>query len=48
MIEFKIPELGENVAGGDVSSVLVKVGDTIAVEIDGIGTLSNPVINEPV
>jgi pyruvate dehydrogenase E2 component (dihydrolipoamide acetyltransferase) len=28
--EFKIPELGENVAGGDVTRVLVKVGDTIA------------------
>ncbi|HLG57356.1 MAG TPA: 2-oxo acid dehydrogenase subunit E2 [Vicinamibacterales bacterium] len=32
MIEFKIPELGENVAGGDVMSVLVKVGDTVALE----------------
>src|SRR4026209_519017 len=32
MIEFKVPELGENVAGGDVASVLVKVGDTIALE----------------
>jgi pyruvate dehydrogenase E2 component (dihydrolipoamide acetyltransferase) len=30
--EFKVPELGENVAGGDVTSVLVKVGDTIAVD----------------
>jgi pyruvate dehydrogenase E2 component (dihydrolipoamide acetyltransferase) len=30
--EFKVPELGENVAGGDVTRVLVKVGDTIAVE----------------
>jgi pyruvate dehydrogenase E2 component (dihydrolipoamide acetyltransferase) len=30
--EFKVPELGENVAGGDVTSVLVKVGDTIARE----------------
>jgi pyruvate dehydrogenase E2 component (dihydrolipoamide acetyltransferase) len=29
MTEFTIPELGENVAGGDVSKVLVKVGDTI-------------------
>jgi pyruvate dehydrogenase E2 component (dihydrolipoamide acetyltransferase) len=28
--EFKIPELGENVASGDVTRVLVKVGDTIA------------------
>ena len=32
MIEFKIPELGENVAGGDVTRVLVNVGDTIARE----------------
>ncbi len=32
MAEFKIPELGENVAGGDVTRVLVKVGDTIARE----------------
>ena len=32
MIEFKVPELGENVAGGDVASVLVKVGDTLALE----------------
>ena len=30
MIEFKIPELGENVDAGDVTRVLVKVGDTIA------------------
>src|SRR5919107_5521759 len=28
--EFKIPELGENVAAGDVVRVLVKPGDTIA------------------
>jgi pyruvate dehydrogenase E2 component (dihydrolipoamide acetyltransferase) len=27
--EFKIPELGENVTGGDVVRVLVKAGDTI-------------------
>jgi pyruvate dehydrogenase E2 component (dihydrolipoamide acetyltransferase) len=32
MTEFKIPELGENVAGGDVTRVLVNVGDTIARE----------------
>ena len=32
MAEFKVPELGENVAGGDVTSILVKVGDTIAVD----------------
>jgi pyruvate dehydrogenase E2 component (dihydrolipoamide acetyltransferase) len=30
MTEFKIPELGENVATGDVIRVLVNVGDTIA------------------
>jgi len=30
MTEFKIPELGENVATGDVTRVLVSVGDTIA------------------
>ncbi|HEY8551029.1 MAG TPA: 2-oxo acid dehydrogenase subunit E2 [Vicinamibacterales bacterium] len=29
-IEFKIPELGENVKGGDVLRVLVNPGDTIA------------------
>lgn len=27
--EFRIPELGENVAGGDVVRILVKVGDTL-------------------
>jgi pyruvate dehydrogenase E2 component (dihydrolipoamide acetyltransferase) len=32
LTDFKVPELGENVAGGDVASVLVKVGDTIAVD----------------
>src|SRR5688572_15438374 len=32
MTEFKIPELGENVAAGDVTKVLVNVGDTIARE----------------
>jgi pyruvate dehydrogenase E2 component (dihydrolipoamide acetyltransferase) len=30
--EFKIPELGENVATGDVTRILVQVGDTIARE----------------
>jgi pyruvate dehydrogenase E2 component (dihydrolipoamide acetyltransferase) len=30
--EFKVPELGENVDSGDVTQVLVKVGDTIARE----------------
>ncbi len=29
-IEFKIPELGENVSAGDVVRVLVKPGDTLA------------------
>lgn len=29
-VDFLLPELGENVAGGDVLRVLVKVGDTIA------------------
>jgi pyruvate dehydrogenase E2 component (dihydrolipoamide acetyltransferase) len=28
--DFKVPELGENVAGGDVTRVLVNVGDTIS------------------
>jgi pyruvate dehydrogenase E2 component (dihydrolipoyllysine-residue acetyltransferase) len=32
MQEFKVPELGENVAQGDVTRVLVKVGDTITKE----------------
>ena len=32
MAEFKVPELGENVAQGDVARVLVKVGDTLARE----------------
>ena len=29
MTEFKVPELGENVAGGDVMRVMVNVGDTV-------------------
>ncbi len=29
MTEFKVPELGENVAGGDVTRVMINVGDTI-------------------
>ncbi len=32
MIEFKLPELGENVSAGDVMRVLVKPGDTVANE----------------
>ena len=32
MAEFRIPELGENVAGGDVAKVLVSVGDTVKME----------------
>jgi pyruvate dehydrogenase E2 component (dihydrolipoamide acetyltransferase) len=32
MTDFKVPELGENVEGGDVTRVLVKAGDTIARE----------------
>ncbi len=31
-IEFKLPELGENVESGDVVGVLVAVGDTVAVD----------------
>ena len=30
MTEFKVPELGENVAGGDVTRVLVNAGDAIS------------------
>src|SRR3954463_16087846 len=30
--DFKVPELGENVTAGDVTRVLVKVGDTIKKE----------------
>ncbi|MFO0895933.1 MAG: 2-oxo acid dehydrogenase subunit E2 [Pirellulales bacterium] len=33
-IEIKLPSLGENVAGGDVTNVLVNVGDQIEVEQD--------------
>jgi pyruvate dehydrogenase E2 component (dihydrolipoamide acetyltransferase) len=32
VIEFKVPELGENVASGDVAKVLVSVGDTVKKE----------------
>src|SRR5919112_748270 len=32
MIEFKLPELGENVSAGDVMRVLVKPGDSVANE----------------
>ncbi len=32
MTEFKVPELGENIATGDVTKVLVNVGDTITRE----------------
>ena len=32
MTEFKVPELGENVASGDVAKVLVSVGDTVKME----------------
>ncbi|MGE3176805.1 MAG: biotin/lipoyl-containing protein, partial [Vicinamibacterales bacterium] len=30
MIDFNLPELGENVTSGDVLRVLVKVGDRVA------------------
>src|SRR5687768_5963771 len=32
MIDFKLPELGENVSAGDVMRVLIKPGDTVANE----------------
>src|SRR6266702_4390135 len=32
MTDFKLPELGENVTGGDVLRLLVKPGDTVANE----------------
>src|SRR5262249_21612667 len=32
MIEFKLPELGENVSAGDVMRVLIKPGDAVAAE----------------
>lgn len=31
-IDIKLPELGENIESGDVSTVLVSVGDTIAID----------------
>ena len=31
-VDFKIPELGENIESGSVASVLVSVGDSVAVE----------------
>ena len=34
-VDFKLPPLGENVAGGDVVSVLVREGDVIAAN-DGV------------
>ena len=34
-IEFKLPELGENIASGDVVRVLVREGDVIAAN-DGV------------
>jgi pyruvate dehydrogenase E2 component (dihydrolipoamide acetyltransferase) len=32
LTEFKVPELGENVASGDVARVLVKVGDAVSLD----------------
>src|SRR4051794_25455766 len=32
MIEFKLPELGENISAGDVMRVLIKPGDAVANE----------------
>src|SRR5262249_45029294 len=32
MTDFKLPELGENVHGGDVLRVLVKAGDTVSTD----------------
>ena len=46
MTEFKVPELGENVAGGDVMRVLVNVGDTVtraALERALAKYLANPI-----
>ena len=31
-LEFKVPELGENVEKGDVVRVMVKAGDVVAVD----------------
>lgn len=31
-IEFKLPELGENVSAGTIAKILVKVGDTVSAE----------------
>lgn len=31
-IEFKLPELGENITSGDVTRIMVKVGDTVAAD----------------
>src|SRR5580765_4386070 len=32
IVEVRLPEISENVASGDVTKVLVKVGDTVAVD----------------
>ena len=29
-VEFKLPELGENIEGGDVINILIKEGDSIS------------------
>ena len=41
-------EAGDIIATGTPSGVSpLKQGDTVEVEIDGIGTLRNPVVEEP-
>jgi pyruvate dehydrogenase E2 component (dihydrolipoamide acetyltransferase) len=32
VVEFRLPELGENIASGDLLNVLVKVGDKVAID----------------
>ena len=45
-VDVAFPEMGDSVAEGTILEWLVKPGDTVEVDISGVGLLRNPIVDE--
>ena len=46
-VDVVVPSMGESVTMATISRWKKKVGDVVKVEVEGIGTLENHVVEEP-